>query len=134
MTNDCCYAWDFLKTYINRPDNSPVPVPTECEISASITCIYDRTGESCENLVIADNECNTSDSTTFDFEMCSDERMVDVTLLEDKTVALIETIPVENLDKSPLRPRRAAHNAGVNSLMSFKSTGRVPIVRILDLT
>ena len=126
VTNDYCYAWDYLRTYINRPDNSPVPVPTECEISASITCIHDRTGESCDGIVISDSECSTSDSVSFYFEMCSEETIVDVTLRQDKTVALVDTIPVENLDKSPLRPgqcRKTRANRRVNTCNRFFSAG-----------
>mmetsp|Transcript_27828 Transcript_27828/g.41250 ORF Transcript_27828/g.41250 Transcript_27828/m.41250 type:complete len:1361 (-) Transcript_27828:174-4256(-) len=125
VTNDYCYAWDFLRTYISRPDNSPVPASTECEISAKITCVHDGTGEPCENLVMADNECNTADIVTFDFEICSDE-MVNVILREDKTVALIETFAVEDLDKSPLIPgkcRITTEKRRVNTCKRFFSAG-----------
>lgn len=129
IPNDYCYAWDFYRNYIIRPDenNAPVQTPvTACEVSASITCTYDKTGQPCDSLVIAQEECSLNDPVTFEFTYCSDEQQFDIVLREDKTFALVETIPVENMNKNPLRPgecRRLRAKRRVNTCKRFFSAG-----------
>jgi hypothetical protein len=127
--NDYCYAWDFYRNYVRRPDdnNTPVQSPaTECEISASISCTYDKTGQSCDSLVISQNECSLTDRVTFEFTYCSDDDQHDIILRQDKTFALVETIPVDNMNKDPLRPgecRRLQAKRRVNTCKRFFSAG-----------
>jgi hypothetical protein len=128
VPNDYCYAFDFYRTYITRPDdNSPVASPgIDCEISAAISCTYDKTQESCDNLVIPIEDCEILDGVTFQFTYCSDDKDFPVVLREDKTVALIETIPVANLDKRPLLPgqcRILEVNRNVDTCKRFFSAG-----------
>ena len=123
---DYCYAWDFYRSYISRPQ-SLVPTPvTECELTTEVECTYDLTGESCDKLTISDAECSEAEQMTFDFRYCSNEQYLEINLREDKTEALVETIPVSTMDKSPLRPgecRRLRAKRKINTCKRFFSAG-----------
>jgi hypothetical protein len=127
--NDYCYAWDFYRSYVRRPNDpsSPVQSPaTTCEVSAAISCTYDKTGQSCDSLVLSQDECSVSDPVTFIFTYCSDDQQLDVALREDKTFALVETIPVNSMNKDPLRPgecRNLRAKRRVNTCKRFFSAG-----------
>lgn len=95
--DDYCYGWNFYRGYIRRPDEGP-----QCKISADITCTYERTGESCENIIISEDECNEEDSMIFDFLYCNDEEDAQIVLKQGKALVNGATIP--GLDTSPLEP------------------------------
>jgi hypothetical protein len=57
---DYCYAYDFYGSYIERPQTSGNntgggTVLSDCDVSASITCTIDETGEDCDDFVVPKN-------------------------------------------------------------------------------
>jgi len=116
--NDYCYAYDFYRTNIARFDRdltsqptpalqpSPAQGPsTKCEISAKVSCTVDATGESCDDLEVAFDDCSVATPMTFQFQYCNVEQFSFIDLFEDnRTEALIETISVDDIDKTNMNP------------------------------
>jgi len=126
-TGDYCYGWDFFRSYIDRDnaDNGGEPTPTPpCDVSATVACTVDRTGESCDDLLIPIDQCNENEMMTFVFEYCSDERDLYIDLHQEKTAAVIETSEVPNLNIDPLAPgdcRKRTVKRRVNTCKRFFS-------------
>jgi len=122
VINDYCYAWDFYRVFFQRPNEED----TDCEITAKISCVHDESGEACENLVIAERDCKNMDIVTFDFEYCNYDTELDVVLRKDKTIALVDTISVDDMDKTNLIPgecRTLSVKRNVNTCNRFFSAG-----------
>ena len=118
-------AWDFYRSYIKRPGVTFPPSPfVPCSITSDVYCEVDSTGQSCNNLSVPREDCNEQEPMTFTFEYCSNEQTEDVQLIADRTNALIETVPVQNLDTRDLPPgvcrtRRVRRN--INTCKRFFS-------------
>jgi hypothetical protein len=98
------YRWDFYRNYYKRlPDidnsgssgNSNPPSPTTtCAVTASVSCTVDATGQDCDDIIVPIESCNTATPMTFEFEYCNNNVNQPISFHEEKTIALVETIPV----------------------------------------
>jgi hypothetical protein len=93
--------WDFYRNYFKRlPDinngGNPNPPPPDntCAVSATVSCTVDATGQDCEDIIVPIETCNTATPMTFEFEYCNNNVNQPVSLHQDKTIALVETVPV----------------------------------------
>jgi len=93
VDDDYCFAWDFYRTYVTRPQTPP----TTCAVTADIKCTLDETGEDCDDIVVPIEKCEPNVEMTFAFEYCNDNQQYAVTLKNDLTVGLVETVPVAGL-------------------------------------
>ena len=101
-----CYSWDFYRSKIRRPE--------PCKASTNVSCVVDRTGEACEQLVIPEKDCGP-EAMTFTFEYCNNNARdfislmkgnnrgdIDMKDLPPGTMAFIHTSPVDtNLKDLP---------------------------------
>lgn len=72
-------------------------------MTSSVTCTVDATGQDCDDLVVPKASCNQETSMTFEFEYCNYNVDQVIKLHQDKTIALVETIPVA-LNTADIRP------------------------------
>jgi hypothetical protein len=97
---DFCFAWDFYRTYIKRPS-------TTCEVSASVSCVVEETGQPCDKLIVPMEDCQEEDMT-FTFVYCNEdsEFVIDLRAGDTKgdinmrdlppgTMAFVHTQPVD---------------------------------------
>ena len=106
------YSWDFYRNYFKRlPDinngGSENPNPpssaTTCAVTASVSCTVDATGQDCDDIIVPLEACNTATPMTFEFEYCNYSVNQSVSLHEDKTIALVQTVPAA-LTYADMRP------------------------------
>lgn len=98
-------GWDFYRSYITRPSVTFPPTPTvPCSMTANIYCQVDSTQTACDNLSVPFAQCNSEEPMTFTFEYCSNEQQAIIDLNPEKTIALVETIPVQNFDTRDIAP------------------------------
>ncbi len=91
---DYCFAWDFYRSNIKRPDNYPTLSPTHrdvlpCEVSSKVSCQIDRTGDLCEDLITPLSECGR-EAMTFTFEYCNNEVYQHISLIQGDTSGNID--------------------------------------------
>ena len=123
---DYCYAYDFERIYTERPSGGPqTPDDKTCEISSKVTCTVPSTGENCDDIVVPYDDCQEDLEMIFEFEMCNYEKNQNAFLLGgQKTIALVEMVPVEGLDTSILSPgecRRFRESRKISTCKRFFS-------------
>jgi hypothetical protein len=94
---DICYAYDFYKTKFKRPRTS------DCQVSSEVTCTVGNSKTKCEDYVVPRGACK-EEPMIFAFRYCNNEPEHVVDVRESKTVALINTEPVIDLNISDLDP------------------------------
>jgi hypothetical protein len=128
--SDYCYAYDFLRVFVQRDQPAPSPVisPTpndgagSCDFSASIGCTVDDTGDACDEFVISRDDCTDVDMT-FEFDYCNLDPSSDIDLIDDLSVALIEMqdVPLDITNMDPLECRTHIETRTINSCKNFFS-------------
>lgn len=101
--NDYCYAYDFYRSYIQRPVGGGGDGDGKCDITANIKCTVDETGEDCGDIVIPTAACETGVDMTFSFEFCNREAIDSVSFFKD-TRSRIENIDIPGFSFSDLGP------------------------------
>ena len=118
---DRCYAFGFYRSFVSRDGSPP---DDKCKVDVNIKCEHDRTKKQCGDLEIPEEECSTEDPVTFNFEFCNEDKDLPVNLSPLSTLALVETIPADDFDKSPLQPgscQRVRYKTTVNTCKRFFS-------------
>ncbi len=82
---DYCYAWNFYRYNIERPNDkppskAPSPSPPSCNVRSKVSCIVANTGERCEDLTVPMSECGI-ETFKFSFEYCNYEESESVDLI-----------------------------------------------------
>jgi hypothetical protein len=109
---DYCYAWDFFRSYPIRPDGgggggNANAGDNDCAVTARVKgCNLFPSGDDCDDIVVPLDSCNEEEQMIFEFEYCNFETdgAKAITLIPQKTIALIETVSVSDLDTSKLLP------------------------------
>ena len=97
---DKCYDYQFYHAKIKR---KPFP---KCSVSSHVQCLVSNTNEECEDLVVPYDECRNIDMT-FLFKYCNNEQAKAVRFKENKSIALINTVPAASEFGQPdLGPRQ----------------------------
>jgi len=86
---DYCFAWDFYREYIKRPDTPSLGTDT-CDVSSKVSCVVQRTGQPCEELTVPRNECG-AETMKFTFRYCNNE-------MERVALMFGDTSNPENID------------------------------------
>ncbi len=96
---DFCFAWNFYKTTMKREETTPTKSPTsKCDVTADVSCVVQRTGQNCQDLVVPLNECG-EETMTFTFEYCNNEINDEISLIEGDTSGVID---MRNLPKGTM--------------------------------
>jgi hypothetical protein len=100
---DYCFAWDFYRHYIERPNDNPTNAPSlpspSCNVGSKVSCIVASTGERCEDLMVPLSECGR-ETFIFSFEYCNFEESESIDLIYGDNTG--DNIDMHNLPKGTM--------------------------------